>query len=307
MKYFTKDYYKKEQLSKVLMNLAVSNLALFRNEIMYQNLYQKMYEKFENDSKSDSLYHDTAEDLRRLDLRINDPSVSEEEREFRLILREAHENLYKKRERKVYKFDERMCALQFKERNKRLIELYKNLPPDILRLIADIRVFALGVASEKVFLRLQPYCDALKRKTEKISKQAFAETDSAERYLTEEIGLNNYEEYVLFEIEKRDGDVYLKLDDGICLNVKDGIVTEGGDRRIHPFDATVPNCPWSRIIHAELHRVDNKFELQFLMESGNAVDKREVWNLTVIGTDIIVCGQQGGEDEYDDYDEYGDE
>ncbi len=284
MKYFTKEFYTLLLLSYANMSVKKSKSAEQINENFYNRVYEKTYAVFESVSRSLDWYRDTTNDIDKLDKYLFEPNITEEER----LRREEIKNLYKRlhKNKKVYPFDEKLCKAQFEERNRKFIELYSMLPQEILSKIADIRVFALGYASAEVKKLLRPFCANLKKTIKEVQNKAYYETDEAESFLNKELGFNEYQDFLLLGIEEKGGDIYLKSVNKKCLIIKNGIIIEGRGKTIHSYDKDVPNCPWSRIIAAELHRTDDKFEAHFLVDNNSEIEETELWYLTVSGADV---------------------
>ncbi len=287
MKYLTKEFYTCELLSYANSHVRKSKKAEQKDETFYRRTYEKIYAIFEGFSKSCDWYRDTEVELKKIEVYVNEPNITLEERKRRIEFKKMHEILYDNRNKTVYHFDEKLCAEQFEERNRELIAIYSQLPQEILSKIADIRVFALGYASAEVKKLLRPYCAKLQKTVKKIKDKAYSETNDAESSLTQELDLNEYNEYLLMGIEEKGGNIYLKTENNDCLLIKDGEILEGKDKVIFPYDKSKPNCPWSRIIYAELHRIDGKFELHFLVENSDTIGKADLWYLTISGTEII--------------------
>lgn len=287
MKYLTKEFFTLEVLSYANSHVRKSKRAEQKDERFYKRIYKKIYAIFEKFSKSCDRYHDTEEDLKKIEEYINEPNITDEERKRRIEFKKIHEQLHGNGNRTVYDFDEKLCAEQFEERNRWLTSVYHQFPQEILDKIADIRVFVLGYASAEVKRSLRPYCAKLKKTVKETKNKAYSETNEAENYLTQELGLNEYDGCLLTGIEERSGTIYLKGEENDCLIIKDGKILEGKDRIIYPYDASKPNCPWSRVVYAELHRISDKFELHFLVENSNAIGKTDLWYLTIGCTDII--------------------
>ena len=287
MKYLTKEFYALELLSYANSYVRQSKKAEQKDESYYRHIYKKIYAVFESFSKSCDWYRDPKEDLKKIEAYINEPNITLEERKRRIEFKKIHERLHDNRNRTVYPFDEELCAIQFEKRNHRLASVYSQLPKEILNKIPDIRVFALGYASAEVKRLLRPYCAKLQKTVKEIKDKAYSETNDAESYLTQELDLNEYNEYLLMGIEEKGGNIYLKSENNDCLMIKSGEILEGKDKVIFPYDGSKPNCPWSRIVYAELHRINGKFELHFLVENSDVIGKVDLRYLTISGTEII--------------------
>lgn len=287
MKHFTKDFAEFERLAYLNQSVKPSKRAEKKDEDFYFRMYQKQYGVFSNYERNADWYRDPVEDMRKINEYINEPNISEQEHQRRLEFKANYEYLHESQENKtVHKFDEELCKQKFAELQRAKIELCQKLPQEILNRIADIRVFALGYVSGEVKKLLRPYCSELRRTVRETKRSACAETSEAEKSLTEEVSVKDYEEFLIMGIEEQGGGVTIKGEHG-CIIIKDGEIIEGKDHAIFPYDATKPNCPWSKVEYAELHKAGNKFELHFLVENSDGLDKEELWDLTLRGSDIL--------------------
>lgn len=288
MKYFTKEFYATEWLSFTNQFVKRSKSAEREDESFFRRMYEKHYALYEHNQRMSYWYRDPEEDMRKIEAYVNEPGITEAERNYRKEFQKIHEQVQGNWKNKtVYEFNEEICKQQFEEQINARIENYKRLPREILEKIADIRVFSLGYASAEVKRLLRGYCAELRREVRTIKEKAYKETDEAERLLSKKIGLNELEDFLIMSLEEKNGDLYLKNEYDSYLLIKDGKIIEGKDKTIYPYDEEKPNYPWSRVLATELHRVDGKFELHFLVENSNEIDKVDLWYLTLQGSDII--------------------
>ena len=289
MKYFTKEFYVWERLSRISFTLKKSKRAEQKDENFYQRVYNKKYAAFTDLEKTSDWYRDPNEELKKLDDYINEPEISDAERAVRRKIRDFHVILNAKRiESGIYfEYDEESAKRRFDERIRAKIELCRQLPKEILDKVADIRMLALEYASEEVKQLLTPYCAKLRRTVQRIREKACAETNKAESYLSNVFGLNGYEDYLLTGLEEKDGDIYIKGERLDELIIKQGEIIEGKGQTIYAYNADRPNSPWSRVIATELHRTADKFELHFLISNSDEFDREELWDLTIRGVDVL--------------------
>ena len=116
--------------------------------------------------------------------------------------------------------------------------------------------------------------------------KANAETAEAESYLKDEIEIDYYENIALTGLEEKDGDIIITFEEDCRLIIKNANITEGKDIPVHPDNSDEPNSPLSMVIAAELHRVDGKFELSFLIKNVDTYNKSDFHYLKIQGTDI---------------------
>lgn len=287
MKHFTKDFYAMELLASANQFVKKSKSAEQKDENFYRKVYDEQCAVWvHNDSMNDH-YRDTAADLRKIDDYINEPNITEEERNRRIQFKKMHVYLHGdgSKRKTVYPFNEEHSKQKFAANQNRFIEIYGNLPQEILDKIADIRVFALGYASAEVKRLLRPYCAGVRKKVQQIRETAYAETDEAERSLKEPIGLNDFEEFLIMKIEEKNGDVFIEGEDDVLV-IRNGVITEGKEKPIFPYNREIPDCAWSQVLTAELHREDDTYELGFLVSNLNENNESDVWYFTVRGTDV---------------------
>lgn len=104
--------------------------------------------------------------------------------------------------------------------------------------------------------------------------------------MSEKLRISGYRELLLSDISIQNGDIYLTFDDGDKLLIKGGKIIEKEETKIYPLNTYVPNSGYTIIQAAELYRIGEKFEIHFLIENRDEMDKGKVWYLTIQGTDI---------------------
>lgn len=289
MKYLTKEWFLQFELSYANQFVKKSKRAEKKDEHFYNSLYKKNLKRFIDLEKADSAYLDPDEETRRIEKYANEKNIDDKERERRKYFRDyiIVENEEFKKAGAPFKFDEKAIKERFdKYMMPQRIELFQHLPQYILDKIADIGVFAFGYASAEVKQLLRPYCAELKRKCHALEKQAERETDKAKKYLSEKLRISGYRELLLSDISIQNGDIYLTFDDGDKLLIKGGKIIEKEETKIYPLNTYVPNSGYTIIQAAELYRIGEKFEIHFLIENRDEMDKGKVWYLTIQGTDI---------------------
>ena len=285
---FTRKYFILECLSCADECIKKLKAAEKKDEELYQRLYKKESAIFVKSNDMSFQYHNAAKILCNLEESIYEPNISEEDRICRIEYKEIFEHLYKKQIKygTAYHFDKELCKRKFAERIDTNIRLYSNLPKYILDKVADIRVLALGYASTQVKREIRKYCTILRYFVKTIRENAFATTDEAESYLTQKLNFNDYDDYLILGLEEKDGDIYLKGERDTLL-ITNGKILEGKGHAIYAYDDEKLNSAWSRIVAAELERVNKKFKVHFMVLSCNEQDEDEIWYLTIQGTDII--------------------
>ncbi|MCI9504824.1 MAG: hypothetical protein HFE26_05450 [Clostridia bacterium] len=288
MKYFTKEWLIREELS-YLDNSCIKkkNLKLYSEDV-FQFLFAQTRQRFVKREQSLDYYQDANAEIQRIDAKLTNPNLSEHERELlntmRYVIYESNKTRIESG--KIYPFDREHSEKSFQETYRQQIELIKQLPPHILKHVKDIRILALGYASPQTVRQLKRYCAKLRRMNRKIKMKAYHETDCAEDFLRAPIGLNNFDSF-LYGIEIRKNDVYIHFDFDVMFIIKNGRITERESDKIYQFSIDYPNSGWSKLEGAELHRRNTEYELNFLFTNSDEYQRSEAWYFTVVGTDVI--------------------
>ncbi len=290
MKYLTKEFYILEYLAYSNKNVKVHRRAEKFDEEFYQFIYNKQCGEFVKKEGFNYIYNNPADKLRKIDEIINSSDISEIRRQYFSEFKNIFKTIYRKK--LIYceknKFDKQLCERWFAENQSRLIEIYLHLPTEILNEIADIRLFALGYASERVTRSWQIYCTKLRRKLNRIKSRAYNETNVNYKYLSGSIILNEcFEGWRVTQL-KGDGDnIIIDGELNRRLIIKNAKVIEGEDGYIYPYNEENPTIAASYICYVELHRITDKFELCFLMSNSNENEREELWYLSIECDDVI--------------------
>lgn len=153
-----------------LIDLNNSLIVMKEAEVKDEEFFKSIYDKTLNDFlmrryiKSFCYTLDQIkEQSKQYDEHINDPLISEQEKEMYLYFKDffiKSETLRYERAMK-YPYDEEKCTKFFEEAFADNLKYSKGLPGNITDLIADLRVFALGYASKQVKTQLNRYCKTL--------------------------------------------------------------------------------------------------------------------------------------------------
>ncbi len=290
MKYLTKEFYILEYLAYLNKNVKVHRRAEKFDEEFYQFIYNKQCGEFVKKEEFNYIYNNPVDKLRKIDEIINSSDISEIRRQYFSEFKNIFKTIYRKK--LIYceknKFDKQLCERWFAENQSRLIEIYLHLPTEILNEIADIRLFALGYASERVTRSWQIYCTKLRRKLNRIKSRAYNETNVNYKYLSGSIILNEcFEGWRVTQL-KGDGDnIIIDGELNRRLIIKNAKVIEGEDGYIYPYNEENPTIAASYICYVELHRITDKFELCFLMSNSNENEREELWYLSIECDDVI--------------------
>ena len=198
MKYFTKEWLIREELSYLDNSfIKKKNLKLYSEDV-FQFLFAQTRQRFVKREQSLDYYQDANAEIQRIDAKLTNPNLSEHERELlntmRYVIYESNKTRIESG--KIYPFDREHSEKSFQETYRQQIELIKQLPPHILKHVKDIRILALGYASPKTVRQIKRYCAKLRRMNRKIKMKAYLETDCAEDFLRAPIGLNNFDSFL---------------------------------------------------------------------------------------------------------------
>ena len=290
MKYLTKKWYVKARLSYIDGMVRCSKLAEKFDESFYKAVYKKRYEKFERNERLRDEFRNPQEDLKKYDAWINEPNISQEEKEKRIEHKKI--TLFLERERfetgKYYQYDEVFTKKMFDVDLTWRIELVSHLPDYILDEVADVRILALGYASKRVKALLRDYCKHLRREYKKMLDKAQIETNKAESKLPKRIMANEYDELMLQRIYRNGGNVFLVFDSG-TLKVINGEIIEQEEKRLYHYKRKEPYSGWNMVLYAEVSYENGLFGIHLMIDNKDEKGQSKYWYLTVQGTSIIEC------------------
>lgn len=288
MKYLTKEWLLKYELSFVNRLTKKAKRAETFNEKFYRQVYAQAYGKWRAIEKNLPIYRDPQEDLKKIEDYINERGIDEEEQRRRKNFKKNYLELERERIEKgiFFPFDEERAKNKFKKNINYKIKLYEHFPQEVLDRIADIRVFALHYASAEAKKILRPVCAKFRRDCEKMQDIAAEETRKAEKYLSQTLELNLIGETLLEEIKEENGGIYLYFENKNCLFINNGKILERETNNIYRYDAYDPYSGWSMICAAELYYIEGEFELHFLISNIDEEYNKNLWYLTIRGNDI---------------------
>ena len=229
MKFITKEVYFKQYLMTTYDAVRVSHYVNKKDEQIYERLYKNCCNRFLTNEKIADWYNNPVKELHAVEKYCNEPNISDEERKLRLAIKETY--LFVNRERLesgiFFKFDKELSKRCFDARQKESIEIYNNLPIEILKKIADIRVFALGYTTAEVKQLLRPYCKKLQNEYYEIKNKAFNTTQNAEKFLSNTIDLDDFQEINIHGLVQKGKDLILETEHKNLL-IKNGTIIEIG-------------------------------------------------------------------------------
>ena len=290
MKYLTREWYANARLSYIDGSVRCSKLAEKFDESFYKAVYKKRYEKFERNERLRDEFRNPQEDLKKYDTWINEPNISQEEKDKRIEHKKIM--LFLERERfetgKYHQYNEAFTKKMFDVDLKWRLELISHLPDYILNEVADVRVLALGYVSKRVKTLLKEYCKLLRREYKKVLNKAQIETNKAEGKLPKHIMANEYDELMLQRIYRKGGNIFLMFDSG-TLKVVNGEIIEREETRLYHYKRKEPYSGWSMVLYAEVSYENGLFVLHLMIDNKDKKGQSKYWYLTVQGTNIIEC------------------
>ncbi len=289
MKHCTKEWYYSEQIKYLDWQMKKAKHAERKDEANFQTFYRYRLENYLSFERSSDLYRNPKDDLIKLNEFCNAPDLTEAEQQEREGFRKMFLHLNRKRlEGGVYfPFDEAAARRKFHTEFEYYVQLYQHLPQYILTEIADIRMFALGYVAPNVMKLLKGYCKHLRNTSHLIRKKVQQATYRAQHYLTQTFFLEEYNEVLLTGIEKTTDGIRLCFEENETLLIKNGAIVECGNASPIPYQPDDPESGWSKVVASELYYENNLFELHFLISDENERNEKQVWNLTLLGSDIF--------------------
>ena len=281
MKYLTKEWYYGNK--NICLDLEVDTKAEKLSEEYYKELYNSKLNSFLEEEKevSEMDYEpETWEDIQIMDDEGNIISAREvmSEEEFEALRKQLLEEEQNQQDVEIEPYDEEASTNDFLEMHQDEIEeLKENLPKEILDEVADIRVLALGVATEKVKDLVDKYSQECEMKFEKpfneYNKHWYSIADKVPAHIKENY---NFHDCAILKMTKCGNDIVFELDNsGGFTNInkityKDAVILENN---------FVGGCYW---IYDEMYLCDKGYERHIAVDGENGYDY-----ITLQASDVI--------------------
>ena len=281
MKYLTKEWYYGNK--NICLDLEVDTKAEKLSEEYYKELYNSKLNSFLEEEKevSEMDYEpETWEDIQIMDDEGNIISAREvmSEEEFEALRKQLLEEEQNQQDVEIEPYDEEASTNDFLEMHQDEIEeLKENLPKEILDEVADIRVLALGVATEKVKDLVDKYSQEREMKFEKpfneYNKHWYSIADKVPAHIKENY---NFHDCAILKMTKCGNDIVFELDNsGGFTNInkityKDAVILENN---------FVGGCYW---IYDEMYLCDKGYECHIAVDGENGYDY-----ITLQASDVI--------------------
>lgn len=282
MKYLTKEWYYGNK--NICLDLEVDTKAEKLSEEYYKELYNSKLNSFLEEEKevSEMDYEpETWEDIQIMDDEGNIISAREvmSEEEFEALRQQLLEEEQNQQDVEIEPYDEEASTNDFLEMHQDEIEeLKENLPKEILDEVADIRVLALGVATEKVKDLVDKYSQECEMKFEKpfneYNKHWYTIADKVPAHIKENY---NFHDCAILKMTKCGNDIVFELDNsGGFTNInkityKDAVILENN---------FVGGCYW---IYDEMYLCDKGYEFHIAVDGENGYDY-----ITLQANDVIL-------------------
>ena len=281
MKYLTKEWYYGNK--NICLDLEVDTKAEKLSEEYYKELYNAKLNEFLEEEKEVSgmdYEPETWEDIQIMDDEGNIISAREvmSEEEFEALRQQLLEEEQNQQDVEIEPYDEEASTNDFLEMHQDEIEeLKENLPKEILDEVADIRVLALGVATEKVKDLVDKYSQECEMKFEKpfneYNKHWYSIADKVPAHIKENY---NFHDCAILKMTKCGNDIVFELDNsGGFTNInkityKDAVILENN---------FVGGCYW---IYDEMYLCDKGYEFHIAVDGENGYDY-----ITLQASDVI--------------------
>ena len=273
MKYLTKEWYYGNK--NICLDLEVDTKAEKLSEEYYKELYNSKLNSFLEEEKevSEMDYEpETWEDIQIMDDEGNIISARE------VMSEEEFEALRKQLLEEIEPYDEEASTNDFLEMHQDEIEeLKENLPKEILDEVADIRVLALGVATEKVKDLVDKYSQECEMKFEKpfneYNKHWYSIADKVPAHIKENY---NFHDCAILKMTKDGNDIVFELDNSGGFTNINKIIYKDAEILENNF---VEGCYW---IYDEMYLCDKGYECHIAVDGENGYDY-----ITLQANDVI--------------------
>lgn len=281
MKYLTREWYYGNK--DICLDLEVNSNAEQLSEEYYKELYNAKLNAFLEEEKevSEMDYEpETWEDIQIMDEEGNIISAREvmSEEEFEALRQELLENEQNQEDTENEPYDEEASTNNFLEIHQNEIEdLKTNLPKEILDEVADIRVLALGIATEKVKNLVDKYsqeCEIMFEKPfNEYNKHWYSIADKVPAHIKENY---NFHDCQILKISKDGNDIVFELDNSGGFTNINKIIYKDAEILENNF---TEGCYW---VYDEMYLCDKGYEFHIAVDGENGYDY-----ITLQATDVI--------------------
>ena len=200
------------------------------------------------------------------------------EEEFEALRQQLLEEEQNQQDVEIEPYDEEASTNDFLEMHQDEIEeLKENLPKEILDEVADIRVLALGVATEKVKDLVDKYSQECEMKFEKpfneYNKHWYSIADKVPAHIKENY---NFHDCAILKMTKCGNDIVFELDTSGGFTNINKIIYKDAEILENNF---VEGCYW---IYDEMYLCDKGYECHIAVDGENGYDY-----ITLQASDVI--------------------
>ena len=270
MKYFTKKWYRLCQKTYKYLLLEADSRAELFSETFYQEIYDRKFNEFLK--LQEKIAAATIDDLYPKEMPANliDESwtlaeLSKMKAEYALAMEENSKAFVPNPPVNV----EKVIKYFYKSTLYDIRHAKKNLPTEIYDEIADIRVYALGICSDKVLRDVTIFCETNDASVLKTMYEYKQYLKKSRTYITRKL-MNRFDfhDSILVQMEKQDESLLLTMDNSNGYGIYRKI--RFLDYEIIKQDASIENCWW---LYEEVYFINGKYEIHVLLQSRDTKGK----------------------------------
>lgn len=274
MRYLTKDWYEICQKTGLHYGMRVHRGAGVFSEMLYQRLYRRK-EKEYIQSEREVYNFDPRYFLRQdgsafvpADKLMRGEEIEEEDIVIYQMPEEEKERTQKMIEAYDQRppFDEEKCKQAFRvmQETSRMEEAEERIPVEILRQVADMRVFCLGYCSKEIKVQLERVSRA-NYKIVKLASEANAKAQKAEDISESIRKIHNFHDSIILEIsgsngfENRWDQFVIRMDPRGSFTECNKVTFQNAD--IIKQESNITGSCW---LYCELYRIEKGYEVHIL-------------------------------------------
>lgn len=285
MKYFTKEWYELCQQTGLHFGMRVHNGANIYDEALYLRLYTRKEKEFVK------IHHEVYDvdprfmlgqdgcTLVPLNKFVSGEEINEDDKVVYCMPPEDRECIQKLIEEYDVRspFDEKKCREEFRIlQETRIKEIPEKVPPELLKQIADMRVFALGYCTKEVLKYLKKLSKENKKKVDSVLSEysKAQQSEQIPQIIRESFGFHDCKVTKLTVGEK----VVMRFDIQGGFTTYNKITFTASE--IMKQDEHIEGSIW---IYDELYRTEHGYEAHMLFWAGNGLKE-----LIIQCNDIVI-------------------
>ncbi|MBR1968576.1 MAG: hypothetical protein IKA11_04190 [Clostridia bacterium] len=170
-----------------------------------------------------------------------------------------------------------------------LLSVLETFPQEIINLIPDKRVLALGYASKNNKKKIIEYTEKQKKLYLGIWGEAKTSVNEVEKKMKEQPNLNEYKTGYLSNIIQNESELIIEFVDIPDLIIIDGKIKRQDENFYEWKDNNDLFSPLTIMVEKELDYCDGKFIVNLLMENQDGFEKHKVWEMSIEGSSVKWC------------------